>query len=218
MRKRQAIPSAQGTGTQRYQPVGQQPQQQVQAPDPSALKQGPNEHSYEALFKRQRALNEQHLAQKTEVLRMAELNRQEEARRQQAQHNELLRLADIKRQQEIRRQAALDNEEREHERLRQEAKLERERRDKRKAVLKADPNSNYHSLWECLEYWPLRRGQRPEPYLTTLLANRRMPEEDESELGQAIKYAKERWDLFRQFPKDVKRSAEAYRRGVEKRM
>lgn len=89
--------------------------------------------------------------------------------------------------------------------------LERERRAKRKAELSQDPDRNFHSLLETLEHWPLKAGQRVDSYIRTLLANQRMPMERDSDLGIAITYAKKHWGDYRQYPKDVTRTAQEAR-------
>ncbi|KAJ4377099.1 hypothetical protein N0V86_006540 [Didymella sp. IMI 355093] len=71
---------------------------------------------------------------------------------------------------------------------------EREKRAKRKAELGKDPGALYHSYTEYLEYFPLVRCERPNPYLVGLLANQAMPVESDSDLGLAIQYAKRHWE------------------------
>lgn len=107
-------------------------------------------------------------------------------------------------------------ERREQAALAQAAESVHARREARKTELKQDPNRNYHSLLETLDFWPLERGQRVDPYIRSLLANQRMPVEEESDLGVAIVYAKKHWEEYRRYPKDVERTSEDARRGIEK--
>jgi hypothetical protein len=78
--------------------------------------------------------------------------------------------------------------------LARERQKEREKRAKRKAELGKDPGALYHSYTEYLEYFPLVRRERPDPYLVGLLANQAMPEEADIDLVLAIQYAKRHWE------------------------
>ncbi|KAL6703362.1 hypothetical protein ACN47E_009704 [Coniothyrium glycines] len=125
------------------------------------------------------------------------------------------RLAEKQQQLDLQRQRQrylqkLENERREQERLYQAQMVEKERREKRKSEIKADPNANFHSLLEAYEYWPLPKGERQNRYLLGLLANQRMPMEVDSELGHAIIWAKKNWQLYREYPRDVKECAMEY--------
>ncbi|KAH7562813.1 hypothetical protein J3E72DRAFT_373702 [Bipolaris maydis] len=55
------------------------------------------------------------------------------------------------------------------------------------------------------------RGERPDPYLKSLLANQMIPHDKECELALAITFAKENWWYFATWPKDVKKFAELER-------
>ncbi|KAI8941582.1 hypothetical protein NX059_002797 [Plenodomus lindquistii] len=83
------------------------------------------------------------------------------------------------------------------------AALERQRKEQRKAELKSDPNRNFHSFLECLEFWPLDKGDRPDPYLKRLMANQRMPMAEDSDTAIAIKWARKNWFNYREYPRDV---------------
>lgn len=74
---------------------------------------------------------------------------------------------------------------------------------KRKAELQNDPNRNFHSYFDTIKYWPLPRGERQNHYMRGLLANQHMPSSADSDLAIAIKYAKEHWYYYRQYPQDV---------------
>lgn len=91
---------------------------------------------------------------------------------------------------------ARQNELAEWSRLEEERKKRQEQRAKRRQELRKDSNTNYHSYNEFLEYFPLRRGEEPNPYLLSLLANQPMPTEPTSARGHAIQYAKEHWHNY----------------------
>ncbi|CAA9960444.1 TolA Membrane protein [Pyrenophora teres f. maculata] len=87
--------------------------------------------------------------------------------------------------------------------------LQREKDDKRREELRKDPSANYRHILEVYRLWPLKGGwgQR-NTYLTGLLANKCMPVDKNSELGLAIKYAKDHWEYYGEFPRDTARFAE----------
>ncbi|OAL47562.1 hypothetical protein IQ07DRAFT_120628 [Pyrenochaeta sp. DS3sAY3a] len=95
----------------------------------------------------------------------------------------------------------------ETERLVEEERLEQERRVLRKAELRKDPNVLYRHYHEYIEYFPLEPGQRKDPYLSSLLAGRAMPSDPDSEEGLAVAYAREHWEDYMEYPRDVKRAA-----------
>lgn len=70
-----------------------------------------------------------------------------------------------------------------------------QRAHKRKALLK-DPHVNYRNYIEFLDYFPLRRGEYPNPYLLGLLANQRLPIEPTSDRAIAIRFAKVHWEEY----------------------
>lgn len=73
-----------------------------------------------------------------------------------------------------------------------ERQKEDQERAKRYAALQ-DPNADFHSYNDRLEYFPLRRGEHPNPYLLGLLANQPLPEKVTSDQALGIQYAKEHW-------------------------
>ncbi|EUC42371.1 hypothetical protein COCMIDRAFT_8019 [Bipolaris oryzae ATCC 44560] len=89
----------------------------------------------------------------------------------------------------------------------------RKRREARRQELRADISANYRHYLEVLQLIPLdwSSGERPDPYLKSLLANRMMPQDRECELALAITFAKENWWHFATFPEDVKKYAELER-------
>ena len=105
----------------------------------------------------------------------------------------------------LREQQAL-NELVEQQNISQAARLERERRVKRKTELVQDASTLYRHYNEYLEYLPLGLGQTRNQYLSRLLANQRMPMDTEGDLGQAIAFAKQNWMLFYEYPKDLRRA------------
>jgi hypothetical protein len=98
-------------------------------------------------------------------------------------------------------QQILFNELVEQERVVQEQKLERERRFLRKEQLRKDPSALYRHYDEYLEYFPLAKDEYRSQYHNNLLANRRMPSDPDNELGLAIRYAKDNWELFLLHPR-----------------
>ncbi|EMD86025.1 hypothetical protein COCC4DRAFT_146652 [Bipolaris maydis ATCC 48331] len=89
----------------------------------------------------------------------------------------------------------------------------RQRRKARLQELCADNSVNCRHLLEVLQLIPLNwsRGERPDPYLKSLLANQMIPHDKECELALAITFAKENWWYFATWPKDVKKFAELER-------
>jgi flagellar biosynthesis GTPase FlhF len=77
-----------------------------------------------------------------------------------------------------------------------EQRLKRERKYLRKEQLRKDPSALYRHYNEYVEYFPLGEGEYKSQYLNSLLANRPMPAESKSDLGLAIQYAKDNWELF----------------------
>jgi hypothetical protein len=91
--------------------------------------------------------------------------------------------------------------------LAEAAALKREEDDKRREELRKDPSANYRHILEVYKLSPLdyKKDEFPNRYLTGLIANRVMPVDLECDLALAIVYAKDHWDYFGQWPKDVKR-------------
>jgi len=99
----------------------------------------------------------------------------------------------------------------------QEERRERELRLARKEELRKDPTAIYHSYHDYLACFPLDTagGEKISQYHNKLLANRPFPKYDsDSELGLAITYAKDNWDLYLEYPKQVKYAAEQQRKKV----
>ncbi|CAI9631933.1 unnamed protein product [Alternaria burnsii] len=89
----------------------------------------------------------------------------------------------------------------------QAAALQREKDDKRREELRKDPSANYRHILEVYKLMPLKKGELPNKYLLGLIANRPMPMDLDSDLALAITYAKDHWDYYGQWPKDVARFA-----------
>ncbi|KAJ4364591.1 hypothetical protein N0V83_009187 [Neocucurbitaria cava] len=115
-----------------------------------------------------------------------------------------------------REQQAYKNELFESHRLAEEQRLERQRWLARKEELRKDPSALFRHYHEYIEYFPLGYGEYKSQYHSRLLANQRMPFEPESDLGVAITYAKEHWDVYMEYPKDVTRATEVARKKAQK--
>ena len=98
------------------------------------------------------------------------------------------------------------------------AALKREQDDARRAFLRKDPSANYRHILEVYALSPLdpKKGEYPNRYLTSLLANRVMPMDLDCDLALATVYAKDHWDYFGQWPKDIERFAGYERKRKEK--
>jgi len=98
------------------------------------------------------------------------------------------------------------------------AALKREQDDARREFLRKDPSANYRHILEVYALSPLdpKKDEYPNRYLTGLLANRVMPMDLDCDLALAIVYAKDHWDYFGQWPKDIERFAGYERERREK--
>ncbi|KAI4630898.1 hypothetical protein J4E83_002423 [Alternaria metachromatica] len=98
------------------------------------------------------------------------------------------------------------------------AALKREQDDARREFLRKDPSANYRHILEVYALSPLdpKKDEYPNRYLTGLLANRVMPMDLDCDLALAIVYAKDHWDYFGQWPKDIERFAGYERERKEK--
>lgn len=99
-----------------------------------------------------------------------------------------------------------------------EARLQSERKVMRKEELRKDPSALYRHYQEYIQFHPLNRdaGERKDPYLNMLLANRLMPYVNGDDIGLAITYAKEHWEMYMRYPKDIKYAADAQRKKLAK--
>lgn len=125
----------------------------------------------------------------------AENQRRQAATRKKLE--EMQAVAQKKLEQQAAAQKAWEDAQAEKFRIAQEAKLELERKARRKEELKKDPASLYRDYYEDLEYFPIPKGERPNGYMITLLANRRtIGIAPDSDAGLAIQYAKDNWGLY----------------------
>ncbi len=108
----------------------------------------------------------------------------------------------------LQQQYAYHNELQEQIRLAEEQRLDKERRVMRKEALRRDPSALFRHYHEYLEYYPLAIGESKNPYHTKLLANQRMPSDEKCDLAVAITYAKEHWDIYLEYPRDIKIAVE----------
>lgn len=114
------------------------------------------------------------------------------------------------------KQQAYQNELREQQLLAEAERMEHQRQSKRKKEIIKDPSALYRHYHEFLRYYPLSKGERKNRYFANLLANQFMPMEEHSDLGLAIKYAKEHWDTYLEYPRDVAMTARMVRAKLEK--
>jgi hypothetical protein len=83
------------------------------------------------------------------------------------------------------------------------AALERERNDIRRDQLRKDHSVLYRHYPEYLDFFPLPAGEDKDPYLKKLLANNPIPYKTAEDYVLAVKYAKEHWSLFLEYPRDM---------------
>lgn len=95
------------------------------------------------------------------------------------------------------------------------AEATRLRRSKRKRELLEDQFVLYHNYNEFLQYFPLQKGEYRNQYLSRLLANQRLPEDKDGDLALAVKYAKEHWQYYLEYPRDVAKTAADVRASEE---
>ncbi|KAH7072007.1 hypothetical protein BKA63DRAFT_492657 [Paraphoma chrysanthemicola] len=213
-----------GTPQQPQQRPQQQPhQQQTQkkgSPDTKRKHQEDDPSEQQAIMDaRRKQLESERQLQQQQAIRARqneEYHRQQEAMRKR-QEEERQQRAQAEAAQR-RRQEQYAAEHRERMRIAEEQRLERERKAIRKQQLKKDKSSLYRYYDEYLEHFPLGIGERRNQYLNNLLANRRMPEDRNSDLGLAIQYAKDHWEFFVEYnSKIVKECAEDQRKVLEGR-
>ncbi|KNG43911.1 2-dehydropantoate 2-reductase [Stemphylium lycopersici] len=140
------------------------------------------------------------------------LTKQEAERDEKERVQEAIRAAEAARAAEVARaaQAAHDAQVAravEAARVAQAATIERERIKRRIEELRKDSSSNYRHLLEKNELIPLKESETPDKYLMMLLANREMPLDKDSELALAIMFAKDYWEDYAEWPRDVERYA-----------
>jgi hypothetical protein len=87
----------------------------------------------------------------------------------------------------------------------QASAFKREQDTRRMEKLRKDPSANFRHIIEVYKYWPpdVKKGEHRNTYLTMLLANRPMYGDPDSDQNLAIKYAKEHWECYAQWPKDT---------------
>ncbi|KAF2849711.1 hypothetical protein T440DRAFT_361613, partial [Plenodomus tracheiphilus IPT5] len=131
--------------------------------------------------------------------------RQEETRQREESRNNarLIAATEKQRRELLRRNEVAENERQEAARISAAAALERQRRAKRKAELQRDPDRNFHSYLECLEFWPLAKGESQNTYMRSLMANQRMPLDEDTDTAIAVKFAKKHYNWYREYPRDV---------------
>ena len=161
-------------------------------------------------------------AQRVAAMRAAQAEQLRQAQLAQAEVRAKAEAAEAKRQEDLERQQAEDAAEQarlraDHEQAKQAkaeaaaqkarddqvaeelriAEEERSRRIARGKELRKDPNANFHSYLEILEYFPLQEGQEKNQYMANLLANRPLlrskPGDD---WYDAIMFSKEHWYDF----------------------
>ena len=88
------------------------------------------------------------------------------------------------------------NERQEQARLEQQRLHEAAQHAEREYIIASDPYVNYRNYLESLKYFPVPRGERPNPYLSGLIANQILPAERNSDRAITIRYAKKHWDKY----------------------
>jgi hypothetical protein len=136
------------------------------------------------------------------IMRDSNLERREQQAKLDAKHE-----AELQRIREHQNRVAEQARVMEEYQVAQAAALQREKDDKRREELRKDPSANYRHILEVYKLMPLKKGELPNKYLLGLIANRLMPMDLDSDLALAITYAKDHWDYYGQWPKDVARFA-----------
>jgi hypothetical protein len=143
------------------------------------------------------------------ITRTADQERRERQAKVEAERRESQAKAEAeRRKKEQQAKAAEDARVAERYRIAHAAALQREKDDKRREELRKDPSANYRHIHEVYKLNPLKEGELPNRYLTGLLANRSMPMDLECDLALAIPFAKDHWDYYGQWPKDITRFAD----------
>jgi hypothetical protein len=88
------------------------------------------------------------------------------------------------------------NERQEQARLEQQRLREAAHHAEREYIIASDPHMNYRNYLESLKYFPVPRGERPDPYLSGLIANQILPADCNSDRAIAIRFAKKHWDKY----------------------
>ena len=88
------------------------------------------------------------------------------------------------------------NERQEKARLEQQRLREEAHHAEREYAIASDPHMNYRNYLESLKYFPVPRGERPNPYLSGLIANQIPPADSNSDRAIAIRFAKKHWDRY----------------------
>jgi hypothetical protein len=88
------------------------------------------------------------------------------------------------------------NERQEQARLEEQRLREAAHHAEREYIIASDPHMNYRNYLESLRYFPVPRGERPNPYLSGLIANQILPADPNSDRAIAIRFAKKHWDKY----------------------
>ena len=88
------------------------------------------------------------------------------------------------------------NERQEQAHLEQQRLREAAHHAEREYIIASDPHMNYRNYLESLKYFPVPRGERPNPYLSGLIANQVLPADSNSDRAIAIRFAKKHWDRY----------------------
>ncbi|KAH7084304.1 hypothetical protein FB567DRAFT_593772 [Paraphoma chrysanthemicola] len=215
-----------GTLQQPQQRPQQQPQQQQTqqkgSPGTKRKHQVDDPLEQQAIMdaRRKQLEAERHIQQQKAIQarQLEENHRQQEAMRKRQEEESQRQLCAQVEAAQRRQQEQHAAEHRERVRIAEEQRLERERKAIHKQQLKKDRSSLYRYYDEYLEHFPLGVGERRNQYLNNLLANRRMPEDRNSDLGLAIQYAKDHWEFYTEYnSKTVKECAEDQRKALEGR-
>ncbi|KAF1912958.1 hypothetical protein BDU57DRAFT_541655 [Ampelomyces quisqualis] len=109
------------------------------------------------------------------------------------------------------------NEQAEKFRVAQALRLEHERKCIRMEELRKDPSALFRHYTEYLELFPLGPGEFRNRYHAMLLANNPFSFDRNEEKTLAVQYAKDNWQLYLQYPRDLKVAAQWQREELAKR-
>lgn len=142
-----------------------------------------------------------------------------QAAKEKAEHERQVRIVEAEKKKRLAaEQKAWREEEARKVWLAQEARREAERKILRQEQLRKDPSALYRHYREYLQFYPVRsQDGRTNTYLWKLLANRSTPADETEELAQAIHYAKDNWQLFLEYPRDVEKAAKWQKEALEGR-
>lgn len=170
-----------------------------------------------AKFEQQRKLHEEEMKLREKQRVAQEQQRKLHEERLKIQERQRIAREQQKAQQlRLQQEQALANELAEQARVHEQIRIEKEYKIQRKEQLRKDPTALYRHYLEYMEFFPPGPGQYRNQYLGSLLANRSMPLDLESDQAMAITFAKEHWSCFYSSPKDTAYCAKKQREVLAK--